>query len=99
MFVIGNLIGMTSSILDFVLQLAMLVLIVNAVLSWFRPAHQPWMDVLDRISDVLCAPVRKLFPTVAGGIDFAPFIVMLVLQFLGRQFLVPTLQDLALRLR
>jgi uncharacterized protein YggT (Ycf19 family) len=53
---------------------------------------------LDRVSDVVCNPVRRLFPTVFSGLDFAPFIVLLVLQFLGRMFLVQSLHGLALRM-
>jgi len=99
-FVLGNLISMLATVLDFAFQALMLVLLVNAVLSWFspKPSH-PIVDVLDRISDFVCEPVRRLFPTAMGGIDFAPLLVMLLVQFVGRGFVVPTLMDLAFRLK
>lgn len=100
MFVMGNLFSMLAQLLDFALQALILILLINAVLSWFQPKpSHPIVDVLDRISDFVCDPVRRLFPTAMGGIDFAPLVVMLVLQFVGRGFLVPTLQDLAFKLR
>lgn len=100
MFVFGNFVGMLAALLGWVLQALQLVLIVNALLSWFqpRPSH-PILDVLERISHVVCAPVRRLFPTAMGGLDFAPLLVMLAIQFVGMGFLVPTLQDLARTMR
>ena len=45
----------------------------------------------------MCNPIRRVFPTVMGGIDFAPFIAMLLIYF-GQLFVVRTLHDLATRL-
>jgi YggT family protein len=99
MFVIGNLLQAVAGVLAVVIQLAVLILFVNALLSWVRPdPSNPIVMFLDRISDVLCAPIRRLFPTAVGGIDFAPFIAMLVLWYLGHEFLVATLRDMALRM-
>jgi YggT family protein len=99
-FVLGNFLGMLASLLGWVLQALQLVLIVNAVLSWIqpRPTH-PILDVLENISHAVCAPVRRMFPTAMGGMDFAPLIMMLAIQFVGMGFLVPTLQDLARTMR
>jgi YggT family protein len=41
--------------------------------------------------------IRRFIPPVAG-LDFAPLIAILVLEFLVRSFLVDTLRDLSLRL-
>lgn len=100
MFVMGNLLEMVANVADFAIQALMLILLVNAVLSWFQPKpSHPIVDMLDRVSDFVCEPVRRLFPTAMGGIDFAPLLIMLLLQFVGRGFLVPTLRDLAFRLK
>jgi len=72
---------------------------VNAVLSWVRPdPSNPIVMLLDRISDAVCNPVRRLFPTVISGIDFAPFIVLILIQALGMMFLVQTLRGIAARM-
>src|SRR5438046_10642580 len=98
MFVIGNFLGAVASVLDVVLQGLMLVILINAVLSWVRPdPSNPIVMFLDRVSDLVCNPIRRLFPTVLSGIDFAPFIAMLAIWFI-RMFLVATLRDLALRM-
>lgn len=100
MFVFGNLLGMLANLLDFAMQALMFVLLINAILSWFPNARgNPISDVLERISGVVCDPVRRAFPTAFGGIDFAPLLVMILLQFVGRGFLVPTLLDLAFKMR
>ena len=98
MFILGNLLNALATILDILLQGLTLIVLVNALLSWVRPdPSNPIVQFLDRVSDLLCDPVRRLFPTAFGGIDFAPFIVMLVLWF-SRMFVVETLRDIAVRM-
>jgi YggT family protein len=98
MFVIGNFLGALANVLDVVLQALLVVILINAVLSWVRPdPRNPIVMTLDRISDFVCDPIRRLLPTVFGGIDFAPFIAMLVIWFL-QQFLVGTLKGVAIRM-
>jgi YggT family protein len=99
MFVIGNLLTALAMLLHYVILITTWVLIINAVLSWVRPdPGHPIVVLLDRISDVVCSPIRRVFPTVYSGFDFAPLIAILVLQFVGDMFLVRTLQDLAIRM-
>jgi YggT family protein len=98
MFVFGNLMEALAAVINVVLQLLLLVIFVNALLSWVRPdPSNPIVMTLDRISDAVCDPIRRLFPTVISGIDLAPFIAMLAIWLL-QMFLVNTLRDLALRM-
>jgi|SRR5215831_288665 len=98
MFVIGNLLRAIATILDIVLNGLLIVIFVNALLSWVRPdPSNPIIQFLERVSDLVCAPIRRLFPTTFGGIDFAPFIAMLVLIFV-KMFVVGSMRDLALRM-
>src|SRR5437867_10124255 len=98
MFVVGNLLSAVATVLDIVLQTLLIVIFVNAILSWVRPdPHNPIVMFLDRISDLVCNPIRRLFPTAVSGIDFAPFIAMLAIWFL-KMFLVDTLRGMALRM-
>jgi YggT family protein len=97
-FVIGNLLHALASVLDIVLQGLLLVIFVNALLSWVRPdPNNPIVQFLDRVSDLVCNPIRRLFPTTMGGIDFAPFIAMLVIWF-AKMFVVGSLEGLAIRM-
>ena len=71
-----------GTILANVIQLYSFLLILWCLLSWFP--NIKWYDqpfkTLDRLVQPLCAPFRKVLPPI-NGIDFAPMIVMLVLQF------------------
>ena len=99
MFVIGNLLNAIAAILEFVINGLMLVIFVNALLSWVRPDPQnPIVQFLDRVSDLVCSPIRRLFPTVLAGIDFAPYIAMLALWCIGKLFVVDTLRGFAVRM-
>jgi len=98
MFMIGNLLNALAFILDFLLNSLMIIVLINALLSWVRPdPHNPIVMFLDRVSDLVCNPVRRLFPTAYSGIDFAPFLAMLGLWLL-QLFVVGTLRDLAVRM-
>jgi YggT family protein len=98
MFVVGNFLGAVAGLLDIILQVLMIVILINAVLSWVRPdPSNPIVVFLDRVSDFVCAPLRRLFPTVFSGIDFAPFIAMLAIYFI-QQFVVGSLRGMAIRM-
>jgi YggT family protein len=98
MFVIGNLVGAIATILDLVLQALLIIILINAILSWVRPdPSNPIVMFLERVSDAVCDPIRRLFPTVLGGIDFAPFIAMLAIWFI-QLFAVRSLHDIAIRM-
>jgi YggT family protein len=98
MFVLGNLLEALAAVINVVINLLMLVIFVNALLSWVRPdPSNPIVQTLERISDLVCNPIRRLFPTILSGIDLAPFLAMLAL-WLVQMFLVNTLRDVALRM-
>ena len=98
MFVIGNLLHAFATVLDVLLQTLLLVVLVNALLSWVRPdPMNPIVQFLERVSDLVCNPIRRVLPTAIGGIDFAPFIAMLAI-LLFKLWLVPTLNDAAIRM-
>ena len=98
MFVIGNFVDAIAVILDVVLQTLLVVILINALLSWVRPdPSNPIVMFLERVSDLVCDPIRRVIPTQVSGIDFAPFIAMLVIWFVN-MFLVSTLRDVAIRM-
>ena len=57
MFVVGNFLGAVAGLLDIVLQALLIVILVNAVLSWVRPdPSNPIVMFLDRVSDCVGNP-------------------------------------------
>ena len=97
MFVLGNLIGAVATVLDVVLNALGIILIVNALLSWVRPdPANPIVRFLDQVSDAVCDPIRRVVPTVVGGLDLAPMIALGVVWLL-QQLVVMPLHELAFR--
>ncbi len=87
----GNFFAAIAVVLNIVLNTVMLVIVVNALTTWLPiDRGNPIVHFLESISNVVCNPIRRLFPTVVSGFDLAPMIAMLVLIFLQR-WLVPTL--------
>ena len=97
MFVLGNLINAVATVLDVVLNALGIILIVNALLSWVRPEPaNPIVRFLDQGSDAVGDPIRRLIPTVVGGLDLAPMIAILAIWFI-RMFVVSSMHELAFR--
>ncbi len=69
-----------------------LVVIVDAVLSFVVPPWHPWRQALDRIVEPLLRPIRRALPPI-GGLDFSP-LVLIILIGLVRQFLLRLLYGL-----
>lgn len=66
-------------LLKWSLYLASTLVIVRAVLSWVNP-HAPLAPAVERLTEPLLAPVRRVIPTV-GGVDLSPLVVIVVAQF------------------
>jgi YggT family protein len=88
-------------LLDTIVHLIIIVLIVNAVLSWliafqilnpYKNAfvRQIW-ELSQRLTDPLLRPIRKIIPPL-GGVDLSPIILLL-----GLQFLMTVIKNVALR--
>ncbi len=98
MFVVGNLVNALAWLLDVGLNVLLVIVLVSAVLSWIRPdPRNPIVSFLDRVSDAVCDPVRRLLPTTFGGLDVAPLLVMLAIVFV-QKFVVASLHGLAFRM-
>jgi len=59
------------------------VIIISALLSWVQPdPYNPIVQMLNRLTQPAYTMVRRLIPTVFGGMDMAPLILIFALQFL-----------------
>jgi YggT family protein len=70
-----------AEIIHRLIQLLVLVIIVQVVLSYFVPPYNTIRGYLDRVVDPLLAPIRRIVPPM-GNIDFSPLILIIVLQIL-----------------
>ena len=78
--------ALLSSIFTVVLGIIFLykwVIIISAILSWVRPdPYNPIVQMLHRLTEPAYALVRRYIPTVFGGMDLAPIILIFALIFL-----------------
>ena len=99
MFILGNFLAATATILDIALSIYMWVIIIRALLSWVNPdPYNVIVQFLYSITEPVLVRVRQLLPFSGVGIDFSPIIVILAIIFL-QSFLVSSLGTLAVRLQ
>lgn len=76
----------------FLLNIATWVIIVQAVMSWLvafkvlsitNPTVRSIWGGLDRITEPVYAPIRRIIPPL-GGLDLTPMAVLLIIFFLQR---------------
>ena len=61
----------------------MWIMIIRALLTWVNPdPYNPIVQILTKLTEPAYAMVRKFIPTVFGGMDMAPLILIFAIQFL-----------------
>ncbi len=89
---IDAFLGSIFTVILAVVSLYKWVIIISALLSWVKPdPYNPIVQMLYRLTEPAYAFVRRFIPTVFGGMDLAPLIVIFTLifleTFLGRLFI------------
>jgi len=78
--------ALLNSIFTIVLSIIFLykwVIIISAILTWVRPdPYNPIVQMLYRLTEPAYAFIRRYIPTVVGGMDLAPLILIFILIFL-----------------
>ncbi|EAU00720.3 YggT family protein [Campylobacter curvus] len=93
--ILSTFISAIADILHMVINIYIWVIIISALLSWVRPdPYNQVVQLLWRLTEPVYAFIKRFIPTVFGGIDLAPLIVLLALEFLDR-FLIKLLFALA----
>lgn len=73
---------------DFVLNVIVILIIVQAILSWLvafnvintrSDGMRRFLLALDRMTDPIYRPIRRILPDF-GGIDFSPLVVLLLIK-------------------
>lgn len=82
MIVLSTFIEAFANILHTLINIYIWVVIIAALITFVRPdPYNPIVQILFRLTNPVYAFIRKLVPTLIGGIDIAPLIVILTLQF------------------
>lgn len=80
---IDSLIVAFATLLISIISLYKWVIIISAILSWVQPdPYNPIVQMLHRLTEPAYTLVRKVIPTVFGGMDMAPLILIFALQFM-----------------
>ena len=100
MFIFGRFCEAAAFVVDKVLWLYSLVVLVAVLITWVSPdPFNPLVRFLRSATEPVLNWVRRRLPfAIVGMLDLSPIIVLLVLWF-ARMFLVGSLLDLSVRLR
>jgi len=90
-------------VLDLLLRVASYIIIAQAIISWLVAFNvintqndfmRTFLGALDRMTEPLYRPIRKILPDF-GGIDFSPLVVLLLI-YVARILLSGVARDIAL---
>ena len=99
MCVLSNFLQAVAYVLKMFLDIYSWLIIIRALLSWVSPdPYNPIVQFIERSTEPVLAPFRRLIPSYKIGIDLSPLLALAAIYFL-RIFLVSSLFDLAVRLQ
>ena len=86
--ILSTLFTAIANILNIIVTVYTWIIIAAALVSWVKPdPSSPVVQLLYRLTEPIYSFIRRYIKTNFNGIDFAPLIVLLALQFLS-QFLI-----------
>jgi len=71
-----------ATIINFLANLIVLLVIVNSILSYFLSPYHPVRNALDRVVNPLLAPIRRIMPKV-GMFDLSPLVLIIIIEILS----------------
>ncbi len=95
MFIIGYFLQALGTVLGYVIQIYIYIIVARAILSWVSPdPFNPIVRFITNVTDPVLIPLRRKLPLFVGGIDFSPIVLILGLLFL-QIFVVQSLMRIA----
>jgi YggT family protein len=98
-FVLGQFTEFIAWTLDTLLSLYFWIIVISALLTWVNPdPRNPIVRFLYGVTEPVLYQVRRRLPFVyAGGFDFSPIVVIILIVF-AQKVVVRSLYELALRI-
>ncbi len=94
MYVLANFLAAIAELIDIVLNLYMFIIFGRVIISWVgADPYNPIVRFLISATEPVLSPIRRRLP-VMGGVDFAPFILLLSIIFV-KSFVVQSLIQFA----
>jgi len=98
MFIIINLLNALATIIEWILNIYMFLIIARAVISWVNPdPYNAIVNFLYQTTEPVLYRIRRYIPFRGMAIDISPIIAFIIIYFLN-VFLVGTIRDIASRL-
>ncbi len=98
MIIISTFLEALATILSMIINVYIIIVIISALITWIRPdPYNPIVQALYRLTEPVYDTIRRYIPTAIAGIDLAPIILLLALQFI-QLFFVKLLFALAQQL-
>lgn len=83
MIILATFVEALAQILHTIINIYIWVIIIAALITFVRPdPYNPIVQILFRLTNPVYAFIRRYIPTIFGGLDIAPIIVILSLQFI-----------------
>lgn len=99
MLILGNLVYAAGYVLDWVLDIYMWMIIINALLSWVNPdPYNPIVRFLHAVTEPVLRPIRRLIGYRLGPVDISPLLVVIAIVFV-QKFLVSSLIELGIKIK
>jgi len=81
--VFATMIAGVGNIVDVLLDIYKWVIIIRALITWVNPdPYNQIVQFLNKATEPVLRPLRKLLPPWKLGLDFSPLIAVLVIHFL-----------------
>ena len=71
------------TVINLLTQIITLLVIAQAVMSYFVSPYHPLRQTLDSLLEPFYAPIRRFLPPV-GMVDFSPLVLIIVVQIISR---------------
>jgi YggT family protein len=75
-------------VVDWFFKAYLLVMLVYAVISWIPSLRGRWTDYIAMLVEPVLTPVRRVIPPL-GGLDLSFLVVIIVLQLVDQNIVVP----------
>lgn len=99
MFVLGNFLLALTTVLNYALNLYMIILVARAVISWVSPdPYNPIVRFLYQATEPVLYPIRQRLRLHSYGIDFSPLIAFFAIIFF-KMLVVESLYQWAINLK
>ncbi len=85
----GLLVTSLAELLNLLLNIFVIAILVQVVMSWISPGtYNPATVLLHRLTEPVLAPARRIIPPVSG-VDLSPLVVLVVFQLIKFLLIAP----------